>query len=215
MTLHHPRRLGVADTTTLRATPITTVARTLVDLADILDRDRLERAVHETEVLRLIDVDAVHDAIARAPGRSGRRRLLALLETYTAAPPTRNDLERRFLRLCRDYDLPTPRTNVHVDLGRPTLNELDAVFEAPRVIVELDGAAVHHTRRAFEDDRARDGALAARGWVVVRVTWRRLCDEPGAVAGDLRQIFRARMTQFQDTSSRSPGTFITGRAHGQ
>jgi predicted transcriptional regulator of viral defense system len=192
--VHHPRSLHPADVTTLRAIPITTVARTLVDLADVLGQQRLERAVHEAEVLRLLDVDAVHRALQRAPGRRGRRTLLTVLAAHTASAPTRSELEARFSQLRRDHDLPRPRTNVHLDIGEPVPAEVDALFDDTNVIVELDGAATHHTARAFERDRARDAALAARGYVVVRLTWRRMQAEPRAIAAELRRTFHARTT---------------------
>lgn len=213
--VHHPRRLDPRDVTVLDGVPITTIARTIVDLADVIDGNRLARAVHEAEVLRVLDVAAVHRALQRAPGRQGRRELLAVLAAHTAQPSTKSELEDRFRKLCRDHDLPVPTTNTYIDLSTTTPAEIDALFADAKVIVELDGAAVHHTRRAFERDRARDAALAARGYVVMRFTWRRLADEPAAAMADLRQALRARMTQFQETSSRSPGTRMTARAHGQ
>jgi very-short-patch-repair endonuclease len=188
--LHATRALAPADATTLRGVPITSVSRTLVDLAAVVPHHALERAVHEAEVLRLLDVTAVRAALARANGRRGAGRLRAILAEPPAGP-TRSVLEERFLRLCRSGLLPVPRLNVHVMAGG-TLVEVDALWQQPRVIVELDGAGAHHTRRAFHADRRRDAALAAEGYVVVRFTWQRVTRERAAVLAELRRILTLR-----------------------
>jgi very-short-patch-repair endonuclease len=68
--------------------------------------------------------------------------------------------------------------------------EVDCLWRRQQVVVELDGRDVHDTRHAFEADRARDRALQAAGYRVVRITWRQLRDEPAAVATDLRALLR-------------------------
>ena len=68
--------------------------------------------------------------------------------------------------------------------------EADCVWPEARVIVELDGRAFHDTATAFEADRARDRALAAHGWIVVRVTWRQLQRDSLQLARDLRALLR-------------------------
>jgi len=164
--LHRPRRLADGDRAVVRGIPLTSVARTLVDLARILLDDALARAVHEAEVLRLLDVAAIVDPPVRL------RRALA-----QPGGATRSELERRFARLCRDAGLPPPRINA-------TLHgfEVDALWPEARLVVELDGAAAHLTRRAFEEDRRRDAVLAGHGYTVVRLTWRRLTEDGAAVA---------------------------------
>lgn len=89
---------------------------------------------------------------------------------------TRSEAERRFLALIRAARLPTPRTNVRV--GR---HEVDFVWPAERLIVEVDGFRYHGSRHAFERDRARDTDLAALGYTVVRVTWRQITEESHAL----------------------------------
>ncbi len=66
--------------------------------------------------------------------------------------------------------------------------EADCVWRSSRVIVELDGRAVHGTAAAFERDRARDRALSAAGWRVVRVTWRQISEEARELAEDLSAL---------------------------
>jgi hypothetical protein len=188
--VHRVRNLPAEDVTEVDGVPVTTVARTLVDLAGVLPADALARAVHEAEVLRLLDVAAVEAVLARSGGRRGTGRLRALLAA-PATGPVRSVLEERFLALCRGGGLPAPRTNVWlpVDSG---LVEVDAFFPHARVVVELDGAAAHRTRRAFDADRRRDSALAARGLLVIRLTWTRVTREREAVVGELRRILALR-----------------------
>jgi very-short-patch-repair endonuclease len=188
--IHGVVSLAPDDTTHLRAIPITSLARTLVDLAAVIPEPALERAVHEAEVLRLLDVAAVHAAIARAPNRRGIAALRAILGTPSPGP-TRSALERRFLALCRGGDLPMPRLNAWVALDERRV-EVDALWEPERLIVELDGAATHHTTRRFHEDRRRDAALAARGYVVVRLTWPRVAGEPDAVVEELGRVLALR-----------------------
>ncbi len=184
--VHCVRRLTPADVGEVDGVPVTSVPRTLIDLAAILDETRLERAVHEAEVLRILDYHALESMLAGAAGRRGTGTLRRVL----GAPDpgvTRSDLEIRFLELCRSHELPTPKLNARVGGF-----EVDAVWATSRVVVELDGAAFHDTRRAFLTDRRRDAALAASGYVVVRLTWDRVTREAPGVASELRRILAMR-----------------------
>jgi Protein of unknown function (DUF559) len=84
------------------------------------------------------------------------------------------------------HGLPRPRTNARIT-HRAGTGEVDAAWPDHRLIVELDGYDVHTTRRSFEDDRARDRALTADGWRVVRITWRQP-HRSTAPAGELRTL---------------------------
>ncbi len=188
--IHRVTALAVDDVTCLRNLPITTIARTLLDLATVLSPHALERAVNQAEVLQVLDVTAVRAAIDRTPNRKGTKHLRAILSVPSPGP-TRSKLEYRFLALCRRGDVQIPRLNTHVDTGG-RLVEVDALWPQERLVAELDGGAVHHTPKAFEDDRAKDAALAARGYLVVRFTWHRITHEPRAVQAELRRILALR-----------------------
>jgi hypothetical protein len=188
--LHTPRSLPRDEVELLRAVPVTSVARTLVDLAAVLSADALGRALHQAEVLRVLDVADVDAVLARSNGRRGTGRLRRALATPSPGT-TRSALEERFLSLCRWAGLPAPRCNVHLATARGLL-EVDAVWPAAAVVVELDGVRVHDTARAFHADRRRDAALAAEGYVVVRLTWRRVTRERAEVAAELRRILAVR-----------------------
>jgi very-short-patch-repair endonuclease len=185
--VHTSRRLHTDDRAVVDGIPVTSVARTLVDLAQDLTERRLGDAVHEAEVRRLFDLRAIHAATAQVSGRAGRHRLLRVIAAYETPPFTRSDAERRFLALCRRYGLPEPRVNTWVE-GY----ELDFYWPDARLAVEIDGAAVHYTRRAFHEDRRRDRRLAALGIQVLRVPWLDLCGEPGRVAADLLAALASR-----------------------
>jgi hypothetical protein len=188
--LRRTRRLSKEDVTVLRGIPITTVGRTLVDLAGCAGPRLVQRAVHEAEVTGVLDVGAVLATVERNPGRRGTRMLQSALGV-SAPDPGNGEFAGRFLSLCLGYGLPAPKLGVHVD-GGDRLYEVDALFEAEGVIVELDGRQVHGTARNFQSDRRRDSILAARGFQTLRYTWPRLCDEPAAIAEELRRILALR-----------------------
>jgi very-short-patch-repair endonuclease len=171
--VHHSRVLELEDRALVRAIPVTTVARTLVDLADVLDERRLAMAVHEAEVRRVFDLNAIERVMGRVPGRAGRHRLRRVLAAYRPEPRfTRSRAERRLLSLCERHGLPKPQTNVWIHGF-----EVDGYWEDVGLVVEVDGGEAHLTRRAFREDRARDRRLATEGIGVVRVTWFDFDDE--------------------------------------
>jgi very-short-patch-repair endonuclease len=158
--------------------PVTSPARTLIDLADVLTRRGLQRAMDEAEFLRLD-----HTGLHPIPGRRGAGVLAEVLSSHVpGSTRTRNDLEEMFLAICTRHLLTQPETNAQVD-GL----EVDFFWRAQRLIVEVDGGAAHHTRRAFENDRSRDAGLTASGYRVMRFTQLRLERDPAAVADELRR----------------------------
>jgi very-short-patch-repair endonuclease len=182
--VHRARRLDPADVTVKDGIPVTTVARTLIDLTDMLESDRLLRAIREAEYLGLLDLDALDAALERA---NGRRRLAVLSEAVARHRPgqiVRKELEHRFLELVHAAGLPDPETNVKVKTRRRTY-EVDCLWRAEGVAIELDGRAAHARVAAFEEDRARDAALSAVGLRPVRFTWHRLTDEGDEVMAEL------------------------------
>jgi len=166
--------------------PVTSPFRTVFDLAALLDRRGLERVWHEAEVRELRDRVSLPMLLERYPGRRGARNLRALLETPEPVGFTRNDFEEGFVAFVDSHRLQRPRMNGTLAL-RGRFFEIDALWEAERVAVELDSRRVHGTNRNFESDKQRDRILLAEGWRTMRVTWRQLKDEPDEVASDLRK----------------------------
>lgn len=163
--------------------PVTTVARTLFDLAEVVDLRSLESAWEEADRLKLLELPAVEKVCERSFGRRALRPVRRLLAETCVPTITRSPLEERFIAFCQTHELPPPSTNVLL-LGR----EIDALWPQQRLIVELDGFAFHSHRAAFERDRARDATLQVAGYRIVRITHRRLERAPTSVAKQLRAL---------------------------
>lgn len=193
--VHRVRHLDPRDWGHIEGIPVTSLARTLLDLAEVLPPRQLERAIEEAERLRVLDMSAIDELLARSPGRRGRRALAeAVGEVHPEATHGKSDLEALFIALCREAGLPAPAINVVVE-GY----EVDAHWPGTPVIVELDSWDFHRTRAAFERDRARDLALKKAEYVVVRLTWRQLTRDRAEVTTTLRALL---------------GSARTPRAHG-
>jgi very-short-patch-repair endonuclease len=165
--------------------PVTAPFRTIFDLAALVEARELERAWHEALVRELTAKVSLPMLLERYPRHRGTRRLRELLGSQAPEGITRNDFEEAFLALVDASGLPRPRMNADLAL-RGRFFEIDALWEAERVAVELDSRSVHGTPRKFESDRLRDRILVAEGWKTARVTWRALHREPDEVVRDLR-----------------------------
>jgi hypothetical protein len=187
--LGHDAILPADETGVISGIPITSMPRTLFDLAAGSSRRRVERALNEVEVKGLTDRLSVPHLLDRYPGHRGTKVLRELLAAKTPGGITRNDFEERFVAFLDASGLPRPRLNATLAL-RGRFFEVDCLWQERRLIVELDGGAVRRTDQAFESDRQRDRILLAEGWRGTRVTWRQLRDEPAAIAADLRQMLR-------------------------
>jgi very-short-patch-repair endonuclease/predicted transcriptional regulator of viral defense system len=187
----HRLTLPPDEVEVLDGIPVTSVSRTLFDLAAVLSRAQLEQALNEAEVRQLTSRLSVPDLLRRHPGRRGAAALRAVLDDDEGGGITRLELERRFAALIDAHRLPRPRRNAHVAV-RGRFFEVDFLWRSQRVAVELDGRAVHGTKRAFETDRERDRILLAEGWRPMRVTWRQLEDEPETIVYDLRGLLASR-----------------------
>jgi hypothetical protein len=170
--------------------PVTSVARTQFDLAAILPKRGLERAMHEAEVRRLTDRLSLWDLLERYPRRRGAANLRALLGSKTPAGITQNELEELFVEFLDEYGLPRPRLNATLPV-RGRLLKPDCMWSERRLLAELDGREVHRTVKAFEGDRQRDRILLVEGWRSTRITWRQLRNERTELAADLRDLLRA------------------------
>jgi hypothetical protein len=170
---------------------LTTLARTLVDLAGIIDLTALRKAVGRAAIRRKLDLQAVDLAIYNAKGRRGLKALELTLVPYRTKDgkplDVRSDFETLILPELLDRGLPRPGCNVpiHVEEQRFVA---DFLWEGARMIVETDGRETHETPPAFQDDRRRDQFLAAAGYRVLRVTWEQIHGERAAV---LERIERA------------------------
>jgi very-short-patch-repair endonuclease len=158
--IHRSGTLIAAQITSHHGIPITTPARTIIDLARRLRPRELEYIVDLADQRGLINFADLETA------NSGS--LKAVLQDYDP-PKTRSEQERRFLALCDDHGIPRPETNARVE-GL----EVDFVWRDRRLIVEVDGYRYHRAPSRFESDRAKDVHLTTRGWRVMRFTWRQI-----------------------------------------
>jgi very-short-patch-repair endonuclease len=177
--LHRTRRLDISDVVVARGIRVTSVERTLMDLADVVPLPLLRRAARQAEVLQL-PVGAPRE---KAHGRRGAPSLNALSLERADLTFTRSDLESRFLRLCRRFGIPVPKVNVVIEGF-----ECDFVWRDAQLVVEADGHRFHGTRSAFEDDRRRDVALGRVGWRVARFTYAQITREPADVADGIADL---------------------------
>ena len=182
--LHRTRRIDPDEVTAKKGIPVTTVARTLVDLSEILGEDRLLRAMREAEFKRLLDLDALNAAVERAHGRRGITVLRRATALHSPGAIVRGELEHRFAELLRGANLELSQTNVPIATSRNTYI-LDRYWPDHGLAVELDGRDAHERQLAFESDRRRDAALGAIGIRTLRFTWQRITYEPEEVLADL------------------------------
>jgi hypothetical protein len=166
--LRRVRHLHPEDITTVRGIPATTVARTLVDLADVLSAHELRRVVHEAEVQGLLDLPSLDAATRRAAGRD-TSAIRAVLASYRPRP--KKDIEDRLEAIADRAGLRDPVRNMTTEVdGIPF--ELDRYYPDLRLCLEADGYGVHKTRQKFNADRRKDRILKLRaGITVLRYTW--------------------------------------------
>ncbi|HEX5527856.1 MAG TPA: DUF559 domain-containing protein [Solirubrobacterales bacterium] len=185
----HHSPLPADEVTVKEGIPVTSVPRTILDLAATEPLDTVENLLREMEYLELRDRLSLPDLVERYPGKRGVRKVRAALERLKEEPTgrKRSKLEERFSPFLRRHRLPLPRFNDWIVLGSKRY-QVDCHWPGTGQIVELDGWEGHRTRTAFREDRARDRILRVAGYSVTRLTWNQLDDEPSAVAADLRVL---------------------------
>jgi very-short-patch-repair endonuclease len=178
------RTIDARDATTVRGIPVTSVSRTLVDLAADLSLDDLARACHEAGVIHRTTPRQVEAVLARRPNTPGAARLREVLRGDVRV--TLSKLERSFLSMLRDASLPLPQTN------RPAgARRVDCRWPERRLTVELDGYRFHHSRHAWEQDRRREREARARGDEFRRYTYGDVLEDPRYILAELRALLSA------------------------
>jgi hypothetical protein len=179
------RRLDPRDVTEYDAIPVTTVPRTLVDLAAELSVDDLARACHEAGVRYRVTPAAIEAALSRIPNGRGARSLRRVLRGDVHV--TLSKLEKRFLELLKEERLPLPATN------RPAGGRwVDCRWRDYGLTVELDSYRYHSSRHAWENDRRREREAHARGDDFRRYTWGDVFEEPKLMLTELRVLLPRR-----------------------
>lgn len=171
---HRSSALFSADLTMLHRIPVTTPARALVDVCGGLSYRQLGVAVDDAVRRRIMTLASLRRCVTRLSEAPGRRLTLlqeVLGDRLPGYDPGDSDLETRVLRLLVANGFPPPVQQHRVLLGGRTV-KIDLAYPAQRLAIELDGWEFHHTRTAFDDDRARANLLVAHGWTIVRFTSR-------------------------------------------
>ncbi|MGH2685700.1 MAG: DUF559 domain-containing protein [Actinomycetota bacterium] len=185
------RDLGRVDLGRVDGIPVTTPARTLIDLAAIFGYDRLQEAVDS----------AIRDGLTsksrlwwrwgqlRRRGRNGIRKMGRLLESIDGEPVPRSVLERRFMRAVADLNL--PRITAQHVIKRPDGSHVATVDFAAvdlKVAIEVTGHGTHSTRAQRRADAIRRNELEAMGWKVFEFTYEQVCFEPEYVRRVVRRV---------------------------
>jgi len=185
------RNLPENDIAEIRGIPVTSVARTLLNLAAVLPEPGLKRAFMEADRLGLLNDRDLIDCAGRATGHRGAakyRRLFALRNPE--AQGLRSLLEVMFLNLCREEGIERPETNVLIGTY-----EVDCVWRSRRLIVELDGYEFHRGLEKLEGDNSRTNQLQFEGWTVLRFTWRMVTAKPEMVVRQVRHALGSRVPE--------------------
>jgi very-short-patch-repair endonuclease len=170
---HRTGPLAADERTELDGVPITTPARTVLDLAAGLGARELERLVAHVEREALAGREQLEALALRRCRHRGAALLGRVLALQDGPQLTRSEAESRFLELVRRAGLPPPAANARVQGC-----EVDFLWRSERLVVEVDGFAFHSTPAAFERDRGRDAKLTAAGFRVLRLTWRQIDAAP-------------------------------------
>ena len=189
--------------TVVNGFPITTVARTIFDLAGLTSRQRLRRGwpyLPPAKVERILDdalvakrttINELASTFADLAGRGRPGTVLMrtlLKERMGDFVATESELEDRFVRLIADFDLPEPRRQVVLGDAAGPIGRVDFLFEKARLIVELDGHRFHAQRQTRHSDLQRDLRSSAAGWRTIRLDWWQLIEDGSTVVRHLKAL---------------------------
>ncbi len=185
--VHHSHSLSPSDITTESGIPVTSLARTLFDMAGRLDARPLEHALVAADRSRRLRWAELDRVLSENKGRPGAARLGRVADCVDPrAADTKSPLEVDFLALCRDGGLPLPEVNVLLEGYL-----VDFFWPAQRVVVETDSYTYHADHLAFENDHERTVALTAAGYEVHRTTYAMLHRNPDLFLGNVRRSLGA------------------------
>jgi predicted transcriptional regulator of viral defense system len=187
---HRARNLAEEDRAVIDGIPVTSVARTLLDLAWKLRSDQLRRVLARAEDLGLLDLESVHAMIERNRGHHGARRLRFALAIYERPIWTRSEFERRFVEYLVESGLPRPATGWN-EVG----HELDVYWPELGFGIELDTWETHGTRDAFERDHDRDLDFVLADIETIRISERQFRREPDRIASKVASLLERRSTR--------------------
>jgi hypothetical protein len=196
--VHRTATLGVPDVTRHRGIPVTSPARTLLDLASLLDYRPLRRTVRQAQSLRRVNIQQLTEVLGRLRPRRGVHNLARIVATGPA--PTRSELEDIVLELILRGGFAHPDVNVPLSLGERRIVP-DFRWPAKHLVIEADGAAWHDHKIAREDDAERQALLEAHGERLLRITWHQAIARPTETLARLRAAGAPPVDRASDQSA--------------
>ncbi|HEY5316989.1 MAG TPA: hypothetical protein VIJ20_03355 [Solirubrobacteraceae bacterium] len=200
--VHRAATLTLPDVAVVDGIPCTSLARTVLDLAAVVPRRAVERAIDQADVLEIFDLGAFDDVLSRNPTRPGASTVRAVLDEYQRdeahlSTLTESDLEEAFLALCDAAGFPRPEVQQYLMLPGGESIRADFLWRNERLVVETDGARFHRTYWTRERNAARDLLLAEAGWIPVRLTRRMVFRTPAQTTRTFGGLLaRARSRQY-------------------
>jgi very-short-patch-repair endonuclease len=186
----HRTTLAEEDVVRRKGFPVTSMERTLVDLASVLSLRDLRRCVEDQLVRRTTTFDRVESTFNRLAtrGRPGIARMRRLLAEIDGQPPTESELEAMFVRLLARHGLPRPQRQVTFEWMEKERGRVDFLFPHAQLIIEVDGRRFHERSKAFESDRRRDQLALVHGLRTVRFTHRQVSRDAEFVVDVVRRL---------------------------
>jgi very-short-patch-repair endonuclease len=181
--VHRPLLLPPADVTVVDAIPVTTPARTLMDVAGTCPRDRVEEALDDALRRGLVSLARLRWQLREAGcmGRPGTRALRSLVDARAPGRLPKSVIETRLLRVLKRGGLAPPAIQHEIRVRGRLVARVDAAYPEQNVAIEVDGYRWHSSRRRWEHDLTRRNAMTSLGWQVVHVTYEQLLRRPGTV----------------------------------
>lgn len=200
--VHRPMSLPPADVTKIDAIPVTTPARTLIDIAACVCAEVVEEALDDALRRNLVTIRRLRWRLEElGAGRRGSAVLANLISERSAARVVPQSVfETRLLRCLRRARLPMPVVQHRVRTNRGVA-VLDFAYVDQRIAIEADGFRWHSSRQQWDQDRARANALTMLGWKIIRVTWTQLRDQPDDVTEAIRAILRRALAAEEPVTS--------------
>jgi predicted transcriptional regulator of viral defense system len=193
--LVHRAPLPPEHVTTRDGIPVTTLLRTLLDLAQIMTPWQLAKAFEEAQVQHDLKPEPLAVEVLSRRSYRGNRRLAELLDGAVDPERVRSLLELRFLRLCAAHGLPRPLVNVKIGKWTP-----DFRWPEAEVVVETDGVRFHRTAAKRRQDARKDAALRGLGLHVIRLTWVDVTEAPERTASLVRAALAGASSGGLDTA---------------
>lgn len=174
---------------------LTSAVRTLVDLAKVLGPKRLERVVEHALLTGKVDLKEFVELVAALArkGKPGMKALKTIIhQRLVGIAVSDTHLEREFYKLLKAAGLPLPTRQFHAPWLKPLNGRVDFAYVDLKIVIEADSRRWHLQFDAFETDRSRDNAAQIAGWMVLRITWRMIKEEPDAVIRTIREAIEVR-----------------------